>query len=190
MNITSSSDEIGGMITFLGHGLKIRSANLKMSPYLIIYSFFALFLIGNPIKASTPGEIKVSFAFRKPGVIDCQMALTKDSVGVLAIDSSAGSLEPDDENGFAHAQKKRSLTLPEQELAASLLSLSQKWQGLKRYNCEKHDGYAFSLWADSLALHCNNCFSCTEGISVPEAKILARFGKLTMWLYQLSESIP
>ncbi len=53
-----------------------------------------------PGRSSAPGELKVSYAFQKSGTVDCQMALTKDSVGVLEIDSTAGSLEPDDEKGL------------------------------------------------------------------------------------------
>ncbi len=81
--------------------------------------------------------------------------------------------------------RKRALTASERDTADLLFSLSDKWKGLKRYTCDKNDGYAFSIWSDSLSLHCNNCFSCTEGITVQEARILARFGKLTLWLYQL-----
>ena len=50
------------------------------------------------------------------------------------------------------------------------------------------EGYAFSLWSDSLLLNCDNCFSCTEGVSLPDAKVLARFGRISLWLYGLREA--
>jgi hypothetical protein len=136
---------------------------------------------------SQDGELKVAFAFRKNA--GSQMALTRDSIGILAIDSSAGSLEPDDENGFESAISKRAFSPSERDTADMLFSMSGKWKGLKRYNCDKDDGYAFSIWTDSLSLHCNSCFSCTDGISVQEAKQLAKFGKLTLWLYQIRQNM-
>lgn len=155
------------------------------SAWVACFCLMALFSM--PGRSSTPGELKVSFAFQKSGSVDCQMALTRDSVGVMQIDSTAGSLEPDDEKGFTQALRKRALTASERDTAGILFSMSGMWKGLKRYTCDKDDGYAFSIWSDSLSLHCNNCFSCTEGITVQEAKILARFGKLTLWLYQMRQ---
>lgn len=113
------------------------------------------------------------------------MALTRDSVGILESDPTAGALEPDDENGFDGAVRKRALSAGERDTADLLMALTRAWKGRKRYACASKDGYAFTIWSDSLTLHCENCFSCTEGISMPEAKMLARFGKLSLWLYRI-----
>ena len=177
------------MINTLKTGLKPRLPNLKMSQSSLIFAVCFSAWLGTAVFASTAGEIKISFAFRKGRTVDGQMALTPDSVGVLAIDSTAGSLEPDDENGFANALKKRALFGSERDSAATLLTLTSMWKGLKRFTCDRDDGYAFSIWSDSLALHCNNCFSCRDGMTMQEAKTLAKFGKLTLWLSQLRDSM-
>ena len=130
------------------------------------------------------GALKIAFSF-KNDKSDCQMALTRDSVGILALDSTAGALEPDDENGFESALRKRALSAGEKDTADMLLSMTRSWKGRKRYFCASKDGYAFTIWSDSLTLHCENCFSCTEGITMQEAKILARFGKITLWLNRI-----
>jgi hypothetical protein len=130
------------------------------------------------------GPLKISFTF-KDEKSDCQMALTRDSVGILALDPTAGALEPDDENGFEGSVLKRALSAGERDTAGMLMGMTTTFKGRKRYACSSPDGYAFSIWSDSLTLHCENCFSCTEGISMPEAKMLARFGKLTLWLYRI-----
>lgn len=113
------------------------------------------------------------------------MALTRDSVGILKLDPTAGALEPDDENGFEASVLKRALTAGERDTAGILMGMTVSFKGKKRYVCASKDGYAFSIWSDSLTLHCENCFSCTEGISMSEAKTLARFGKLSLWLYRI-----
>ncbi len=130
------------------------------------------------------GPVKVAFNFRNTKT-DCQMALTKDSVGILPLDSTAGALEPDDENGFESVVRKRALSAGERDTADMLMTMTRSFKGLKRYKCTKNDGYAFSIWSDSLTLHCDNCFSCSDGIGMSEAKMLARFGKLTLWLYRI-----
>lgn len=137
-----------------------------------------------------PTEIKVSFAFHNAQKPEYQMALTRDSVGVLTLDTTAFSLEPDDENDFSDAPKKRALTNSEKDSASTLLTMTHAWKGLKRFNCEKEDGYAFSIWSDSLSLHCNNCFSCSEGVGLQEAKTLVKFGKMTLWLYNIGHAMP
>jgi hypothetical protein len=128
--------------------------------------------------------LKLAFSF-SDSKSNCQMALTRDSVGILKLDPTAGALEPDDENGFDGAVRKRALTAGERDTADQLLNLTRIWKGRKRYTCPSEDGYAFTLWSDSLTLHCGNCFSCTEGVSMPEARMLARFGKLSLWVYRL-----
>lgn len=130
------------------------------------------------------GPLKVSLKFQDEKS-ECQMALTRDSVGILKLDPTAGALEPDDENGFDGAVRKRALSAGERDTADMLMTMTRTWKGRKRYVCTSKDSYAFTIWSDSLTLHCENCFSCTEGISMPEAKMLARFGKLTLWLSRI-----
>jgi hypothetical protein len=139
-------------------------------------------------EAPESGALKVAFTFHDGG--DCQLALTPDSIGLLAWDSSAGALEPDDEgDGLEHALGKRALSGAERDSAAQLLGLTRSFKGLKRYACEREDGYGFSLWSDSLTLHCRNCFSCSEGIGMQEARTLARFGRISLWLYRMRTSL-
>jgi hypothetical protein len=137
-----------------------------------------------PDSTAQEGPLKISFSF-KDSKSDCQMALTRDSVGILELDPTAGALEPDDENGFEASVLKRALSTVERDTADMLMGMTRSFKGKKRYVCSSKDGYAFSIWSDSLTLHCENCFSCTEGISMPEAKMLARIGKLTLWLYRI-----
>jgi hypothetical protein len=137
-----------------------------------------------PAPAAQEGPLKISFHF-KDSKSDCQMALTRDSVGILELDPTAGALEPDDENGFEGSILKRVLSTAERDTADMLMGLTNTFKGKKRYVCSSKDGYAFSIWSDSLTLHCENCFSCTEGIGMQEAKTLARFGKLSLWLYRI-----
>jgi hypothetical protein len=137
---------------------------------------------------SEEGPLKIAFSF-SDSKSNCQMALTRDSVGILKLDTTAGALEPDDENGFDGSVRKRALTAGEKDTAGQILDLTRIWKGRKRYTCPKEDGYAFTLWSDSLTLHCGNCFSCTEGVSMPEAKMLARFGKLSLWVYRLKSGM-
>jgi len=128
------------------------------------------------------------FEFKEGG--DCQMALTGDSVGVLPWDPSAGALEPDDEaDGLENAVGKRALSAAERDSAAQLFGLTRALKGNRRLECERNDGYAFSLWSDSLTLHCRNCFSCTDGVGMSEARKLARLGRLSLWLYRLRDGL-
>jgi hypothetical protein len=187
MHITCPTPACQPVTTFPPFVLKPKSEPKKMIRSAWFAGLCLMTFLAIPGRTSPTGELKVSYAFQKSGSVDCQMALTKDSVGVMEIDSTAGSREPDDENGFEQALRKRALSASERDTADMLIHMSGMWKGLKRYTCEKNDGYAFSLWSDSLSLHCNNCFSCTEGITVQEARTLARFGKLTLWLYQLRQ---
>lgn len=143
-----------------------------------------------PSLAEVPekGAVKVAFDFKDGD--DCQMALTEDSVGVLPWDPAAGALEPDDESdGLEHALKKRALSSAERDSAAQFLGMTRTFKGDKRFECPREDGYGFSLWSDSLTLHCRNCFSCTEGISMSEARTLARLGRLSLWLYRMRDGL-
>lgn len=149
------------------------------------FIFFLIYFSTQLTSASASDEIKISLGFPCRGYSTCQLALTQDSVGVLENDENSGGLEPDDENGFSAAVWKQALTPTQKDTAQMLLTLTHTWKGLKRYGCEKNDGYRFSIWSDSLSLHCNNCFSCTDGLNLHEAKTLAKFGKLSLWVYQI-----
>lgn len=166
---------------------------IKKRIFLLLgYGFLTLIL--NNDQALAAEEVKVAFAFQKSGTVECLMAMTLDSVGLLKMDTGEGGSEadgdPDDERSFVDAVNKRPFSPTQKDTAQLLLSLTHRWKGLQRFNCSKIDGYAFSVWTDSLALHCNNCFSCSDGISIQDAKGLARLGKLTLWLYRLSEAMP
>lgn len=166
-------------------------ALITMRLSLAACALFSVLLAGTPVAAVMPdggepedGPLKFAFNFKNTGG-DVQMALTHDSVGILALDPTAGALEPDDENGFEGTVRKRALSASERDTADLIMAMTRAFKGRKRYACSRQDGYAFSIWSDSLTLHCENCFSCSEGISMPEAKMLARFGKMTLWLYRI-----
>lgn len=144
--------------------------------------------IGAPARAEV-GTMKIAVHFGGNPPVACQMAMTRDSVGLLEMDPDAGGLEPDDENGFEASVAKRALSGEDKDTAEQFLAMIGTFKGRERYACPGRDGYAFSIWADSLALHCDNCFSCTEGIGVQEARALARFGKLTLWLYRFKAGL-
>lgn len=134
------------------------------------------------------GAVKVAFAFKDGD--HCQMALTGDSVGMLPWDPAAGALEPDDESdGLENALRKRALSSSEKDTAAQLLGMTRTFKGNRRFECPREDGYGFSLWSDSLTLHCSNCFSCSEGVSMSEARTLARLGRLSLWLYRMRDGL-
>lgn len=134
------------------------------------------------------GALKMAFSFREEG--EFQMALTSDSVGVLPVDAFGGALEPDDEgDGLENALGKRALSASERDTAALLLGITRAFSGEKRFVCDRDEGYGFSLWSDSLTLHCRNCFSCSDGIGMREARTLARLGKLSLWLYRMRDGL-
>jgi hypothetical protein len=162
-----------------------------MRDSLLAIGLLIMTLLGSPVSATTQAEsepedgpLKFAFNFRNTDG-DVQMALTHDSVGILELDPTAGALEPDDENGFESTIRKRALSASERDTADLIMAMTRSFKGRKRYACSRQDGYAFSIWSDSLTLHCENCFSCSDGISMPEAKMLARFGKMTLWLYRI-----
>ncbi|MEO7424144.1 MAG: hypothetical protein ABI036_03090 [Fibrobacteria bacterium] len=139
-----------------------------------------------PEPMETPAQdwvrpLKIAFRFRSENA-ESQMALTRDSVGMLPLDPTAGALEPDDENGFDGAVRKRALSPSEKDSAGMFLNMTRIWKGSRRYICPNPDRYTFTIWSDSLTLHCENCFSCSEGVGMGEARMLARFGGLTLWL--------
>lgn len=165
-------------------------ALVTMRDSLLAVGLLCFSLLGAPVAAVTPetepenGPLKFAINFNA-ATGDVQMALTHDSVGILKLDPTAGALEPDDENGFESTVRKRALSASERDTADLIMAMTRTFKGRKRYACSRQDGYAFSIWSDSLTLHCENCFSCSEGISMPEAKMLARFGKMTLWLYRI-----
>jgi hypothetical protein len=137
---------------------------------------------------------KVAYAMRTADTVERLMAFTLDSVGVLKIESSKAGMgvesQLETENGFERAIHKRAFSPTQKDTAQLLLSLTQRWKGVQHFTCLKNDGYAFSVRTDSLSLDCKNCFSCTDGMNLQDAKRLARLGKLTLWLYKLGEEMP
>lgn len=134
--------------------------------------------------------VRITYAFAKSPGANCEIELTQDSVLFLSeyryLDHGMSG-SPDDSRSL-RLLGGRALTAGERDSAQSLFSLAGRWKGYKRYVCRGAEGYAFSLWSDSLLLSCDNCYSCTEGIDVPDARVLARFGKMSLWLYGLREA--
>lgn len=137
------------------------------------------------------GGVRIVYAFaRNPGG-NCEIELTRDSVRFLS--EYVFREAPMAERSIAESAErrvfgKRGLTGGERDSAEALMSLAGRWNGYRRFVCKGGEGYAFSLWSDSLLLSCDNCYSCTEGISVPDARVLAAFGKMSLWLYGLREA--
>lgn len=139
--------------------------------------------------------VRFVYAFSgRPGA-NCEIEVTRDSVRFLSeyrfLEAQAAGLGME-ESAASRTFGRRALTAPERDSAAGLMLLASRWTGYKRFVCGREsadgEGYAFSLWSDSLLLSCDNCFSCTEGISLPDAKVLARFGRISLWLYGLREA--
>ena len=129
--------------------------------------------------------VRVTYSFSTPGGA-CEIELTGDSVRVKrdAVFSPRSIVE-----GAADSLEigRRALTAGERDSAGGLMELAKRWKGYKRYACEANDGYGFSLWTDSLLLNCQNCFSCTAGIGMGEARMLEKFGRYTLWLYRMKD---
>jgi hypothetical protein len=141
------------------------------------------------------GGVRIVYAFsEKPGA-NCEVEITRDSVRFLSeyrfLEAQAAGIGME-ESADRRVFGRRALTAAERDSAEGLMGLTSRWKGYKRFVCrgagEAGDGYSFSLWSDSLLLNCDNCFSCTEGISLPDAKVLARFGRVSLWLYGLREA--
>lgn len=148
------------------------------------------------LAATAPGQImdqgvRVVYAFSKNPGANCEIELTSDSVRFLSeyrFEEKPMAERNIEESETRRVLGQRILTAGEKDSAETLMSLAARWKGYRRFVCAGGDGYAFSLWSDSLLLNCDNCFSCTEGISMPDARVLARFGKMTLWLYGLREA--
>lgn len=154
-----------------------------------------LLLPGSAVAQVMDDGVRVVYAFSsKPGA-NCEIELTRDSVRFLSeysfLEAQAAGIGME-ESAERRMLGKRALTPPERDSAAGLMVLASRWKGYKRFVCRGRsaggEGYAFSLWSDSLLLNCDNCFSCTEGVSLPDAKVLARFGRISLWLYGLREA--
>lgn len=134
--------------------------------------------------------VRVTYAFAKNPGANCEIELTEDSVLFLSeyryLDHGA-SVSPEDSRP-RRMLGGRALTGFERDTARSLFALAGRWKGYKRYVCRGSEGYAYSLWSDSLLLSCDNCYSCTEGVDVPEARVLAQFGRMSLWLFGLREA--
>jgi hypothetical protein len=139
--------------------------------------------------------VRIVYAFSDRPAANCEIELTRDSVRFLSeyrfleAQAAGGGIE---ESAERRVFGRRALTDSERDSAVGLMSLTSRWKGYKRFICRgggaAGEGYAFSLWSDSLLLACDNCFSCTEGVTLPEAKVLARFGRISLWLYGLREA--
>ena len=165
---------------------------LKRAFFLLGLGFLTLTFPARRVLAAE--HAKVAYAMHSADTVERLMAFTLDSVGVLKIESSKTGTGVENqlgtEIGFERALHKRAFSPTQKDTAQLLLSLTHRWKGVQRFTCLKNDGYAFSVRTDSLSLDCNNCFSCTDGIGLQDAKSLARLGKLTLWLYRLGEEMP
>lgn len=132
---------------------------------------------------ATSGGVRVTFSFAAQTA--CEIELTGDSVRVRRDNPFAPHPV-----GFAKDTLelgRRALTSGERDSAELLLGLAHRWKGYKRYACPNDDGYGYSLWTDSLLLNCRNCYSCTDGIGMGEARMLEKFGRYTLWLYRMKD---
>jgi hypothetical protein len=134
--------------------------------------------------------LRVVYDFSSNPGANCEIELTRDSLRVLSGyflrgGASQGSPLDTEESRLVG---RRVLTPGERDSAQAFMDLAARWTGYRRFVCRGGDSYAFSLWSDSLLLNCDNCFSCTEGVSMPDARVLARFGKMSLWLLGLRES--
>lgn len=136
--------------------------------------------------------LRVVYDFNSNPDANCEIELTRDSLRVLSAYVLHGGASPGSprETEESRLVGRRSLTPGERDSAQAFMDLASRWTGYRRFICRGGDGYAFSLWSDSLLLNCDNCFSCTEGVSMPDARVLARFGKMSLWLYGLRETAP
>jgi hypothetical protein len=169
---------------------------LSPAPGRLLAALAGILLLGGSAAAQVMDDgVRVVYDFSdKPGA-NCEIELTRDSVRFLSEyrfrESQAAGIGLE-ESAERRLFGKRALTAPERDSAAGLMTLAGRWKGYKRFVCRgggpAGDRYAFSLWSDSLLLACDNCFSCTEGVSLPDAKVLARFGRISLWLYGLRES--
>ena len=112
--------------------------------------------------------VRIVYAFAKNPDANCEIELTLDSVRFLSEYrfQEAPAFEKLEDSAERRIFGRRTLTAGERDTAESLLSLANRWKGYRRYVCKGAEGYAYSLWSDSLLLSCDNCYSCTEGVSV------------------------
>jgi hypothetical protein len=131
------------------------------------------------------GGVRVNFAFTNAGA-SCEVELTGDSVRVRRDDPFAP--RPHFSAGRDSLELgRRALTAGEKDSTGLLLDLAKRWKGYKRFACAAEDGYGFSLWTDSLLINCQNCFSCTGGMGMGEARMLEKFGRYTLWMYRMKD---
>jgi len=153
-------------------------------PYALIVWAYSLSAV--PACAQLIGEgLRVTYAFADSPGGSCRIEMTGDSLRVkrdnLFAADSAVRANPDSAEDLV----RRALSAGEKDTAGQFLELAGRWKGYKRYACKAEDGYGFTLWTDSLVLNCDNCFSCNSGMSMSEAKMLEKIGRMTLWLYRL-----
>jgi hypothetical protein len=130
--------------------------------------------------------VRVTFSFANTPQSSCEIELTGDSVRVRRDDPfTPRPASPSERDPLEMG--RRALTAGERDSAELLMGLARRWKGYKRYACEADDGYGYSLWTDSLLLNCRNCYSCTAGIGMGEARMLEKFGRYTLWLYRMKD---
>lgn len=142
------------------------------------------------------GGVRIVYAFANNPDANCEIELTPDSVRFLSEYRfmDAPGVESIQESSQRRFLGGRPLSEGERDTAQDLMSLAGRWKGYRRFVCKEsatrtvRDGYSYSLWSDSLLLNCDNCYNCTGGLSVPDAKVLARFGKMSLWLYGLRQA--
>jgi hypothetical protein len=131
------------------------------------------------------GGVRVTYAFSNTPGSSCEIELTGDSVRVRRDDPFSQRPQASDKDTLELG--RRALTAGERDSLELLLGLAKRWKGYKRFACEAEDGYGYSLWTDSLLLNCHNCYSCTGGIGMGEARMLEKFGRYTLWLYRMRD---
>lgn len=153
---------------------------LLMAPRFA-YAALLLLLAFAPAEAQTMSDgLRVVYDFKNNPDADYEIELTRDSVRFLS-----ASWGPE-----RRLVGGRALSPGERDSAETFMALTGRWSGYRKYACQGAEGYAFSLWSDSLLLACDNCFSCTGGMSLPDARVMARLGKMTLWLYRMRETSP
>lgn len=173
-------------------GLPGSAAPAPIRAWAALLALAAVLILAVCPAGAQPMErgVRIAYAFAKHPEANCEIELTGDSVLFLAeyrFLEHGVSGSPDDSRP-RRMLGARALTSGERDTAQSLFALAGRWKGYKRYVCRGTEGYAYSLWSDSLLLSCDNCYSCTEGIDMSEARALARFGKMSLWLYGLREA--
>lgn len=171
---------------------RLARALRPMSPLSLLSLVAAGLLAARGMGWGQPMDngLRVVYDFSSNPGANCEIELSRDSLRVLSGYFLRGGVSQGSPLDTEESRLigRRVLTPGERDSAQAFMDLAARWTGYRRFVCRGGDGYAFSLWSDSLLLNCDNCFSCTEGVSMPDARVLARFGKMSLWLLGLRES--